>query len=469
MRPKLRFRLFITLCAPSILIGIGWVSEGNTVVNGEKLDSRTNQSTALAPKNQMDIVKDRVLSSDEVKDGFTQFASFLKSRQQSLGSVTAGTTDPDWDVAWYGKGDLHPSDAIVSPCQPDRPRPAAKAKRATNTIKHQSTKDEVSASRHPFKYLELSNLEMPAQLRPELPTLPNPCKGIVVSVLYNETAAKHILSDSDETSLWNGEALKKMLTAGTKAITEFPLGSVIVKELWEPVPDTKSIQVWDPGNSYFQNPTGDMFEGIYKWPTRSQIDVAPKPCDQEAYLFKGDAGVSASQSDNPPLPKSCFISTLVGNQTLYLVGLNIAHKTSKGWYWYAFSWTNNIPAAIFDIYSTSRWYANDPRRGDQPGESVPDWNHYVMNITNRQIEQILGKSSVCFNPYLEGFKGLGILTNCVRCHQFAAYGLSSNSNDAQTSLLGSKSTSPAPDDITRFLGDKLQTDFLWSPVTHLEK
>jgi hypothetical protein len=66
-----------------------------------------------------------------------------------------------------------------------------------------------------------------------------------------------------------------------------------------------------------------------------------------------------------------------------------------------------------------------------------------------------GTPIVCFNPYLEtGLAGIdGVQSNCMTCHQLAAWPNFSTSYQASGLVL--------PDDAAIF-GQSLKLDFLWS-------
>jgi hypothetical protein len=304
------------------------------------------------------------------------------------------------------------------------------------------------------------------------------CKGVVETVLYNQIAANRI---NGNPPLYDNNTFDGISQGKLKCPVKLPPGSVVVKELWEKI-NSNRVVVWDPANlaflkKYITNPV------ITSWTTGVTLGSDPnQPCPAKLPI-PGDQ-TSQGTPGSPqtmPIPRNCFVISRDNNYAL--VGLNIAHKSSDGlWYFYAFAWTNNLPS---DSVCQSPIEGADPAQtrcggmsnAGQPSYLAP-WSHYVMNTTS-QLEQPKAPG-ICFNPYLEGLKRGGAVTNCARCHQFAAYApkLTPQGAMVQTQpvswfttqpTLGNSAVPIQAGQVSLNLKYYVPTDFLWSLVTKWEK
>jgi len=404
--------------------------------------------------------------------GWLQFISFLQQQEQLPVSSPAPDGDPDWAGTWETKKQLQLDKSGDSSC-PDI------VKGVLNDPGHLPASSSALVS---------SSGELPVQLKSMTPApLTDACAGVIQTVLYNEKASRFIAGKTPGHSqnLSDDPILLAMLSS--KTAIGFPSGSVLVKALWEPLqtgailPGT--IRVWDAGASYFLNPNNNGFSNMAigsqnGWPTRVKIDTSSSDsCSSNNYLIKGDVGAPADAPYVPIVPISCFVHTPISSQTYVLIGLNIAHKTDNGWYWVTFAWTNFLPNAKTSVSTPGN--PSDPSVGltnaTRP-QLLSDWNHYVMNMTDTPSDPT-GKK-ICFNPYVEGQRTGGTVSNCVRCHQFATYvdikhppagGPGGQPMKAGQSLkYGSNPTTMSDTFVKQYLSGTLPTDFVWSLVTNVE-
>jgi hypothetical protein len=346
--------------------------------------------------------------------GWWQFASFLKSQSQSGGVIgpagfpTPADFDSDWAGVWMNKSQLNlgtPPCSLGGQAAPER--------------------------------FDRSALEYPVQLRVPIRRNANTpprarnagtCQGIQQLVLYNATAS----NDIKNRRLDLVTTLQALLSSGTSI--RFDDHSIIVKELWEPIaPGQSRISVWQPGNRLFTNPAiDDTYGDITGWPT-IRIDAAAQAA---AYVPTVSASISA------------FAHTAIGGTgaalpAYVLVGVNIAHKVNGTWYWFAFSWA-------------------DAPSGGTTGQAQcsSSWNQYCMNMTSDPAGR-----AICFNPYLEGQQPNGLFSNCVRCHQFAAY--PKQEMEGISTVNGSNRSPVSPAQVRRYMQGAISTDSLWSLISHL--
>jgi len=119
--------------------------------------------------------------------------------------------------------------------------------------------------------------------------------------------------------------------------------------------------------------------------------------------------------------------------------------------------------------------------GKENGRGLPaPWKYYQMNATQtpRMDDAFGGATNVCFNPYLESvLPPAGAVTNCVSCHQYAAYNFSDPSNSkAQNGVgpclggkgIGDSITPPGGCEKIRseYFAGAVRTDFVWSLAGH---
>lgn len=396
----------------------------------------------------------------------TQFTSFLYVQQHpDISPDTDSDIDPDWTqegksangeqrLGWSSKADLNLKPGDDSSC------PVLEAQATTPTNSMQKPQGRTAA-----------RFEIPPQLKSSGNTGPslagtNPdCDGVLQSVRYNGVASAYVLN-------WKLNEIQNMDQMVGKQSIDFPDGSIIYKALWEKVGQSAGQNpVWDPGNTLSTGPInsglGSPSAGNSTWPTA--ITIAPEgDCDSGNYWVQGDFGATQDKPKVARVPISCFWHS---DSNYVLVGVNIAHKSNKVWYWYTFAWTNfNTPPqpgsaavqVLNRLYNFKTW-------------APSGWSHYLMNTTNGASDPI--GTPVVFNPYLEGINANGVISNCIRCHQYAAYVASSQLGSPGAPLNGrpfkigidqAHGRSPKAvlgETVSNDLKGTLSTDFLWSLVS----
>ena len=253
------------------------------------------------------------------------------------------------------------------------------------------------------------------------------------SVLFNEQAACSI----QRLNLSQSGSLTERLANAQRAhqdqtLPEMDYGSVIIKTIWEcafkgNASITRAISVAKEGlvdNSKVIDPGNNSLFALGSWGPDYSTTI------NTAYDEKA---CTVALSDGS-LPKSCFTMVdlatdkdslrkqiagaqvanpaVLGNLPDYavLVGVNMMEleKQFPNWLWASFWWTKEI---------------------NQDFKGLPQWQHFSAcaistprSVRPRDNFPVEFDSSVCFNPYLEGVRSTnGIVSNCLSCHQFAAY------------------------------------------------
>jgi hypothetical protein len=179
-------------------------------------------------------------------------------------------------------------------------------------------------------------------------------------------------------------------------------------------------------------------------PTPCTCNGAPRECEvvplKRFYAFALTADEIADMSSD----SSIAGTSLDPGDYAVLVAMHVTSKETPRWTWQTFWWTpapDASPDGDFRIPAVKREFRN-----------------YAMCTAwsmNGPPESETGTPDVCFNPYLEtGLPGLdGIQSNCMTCHQLAAWPNFSTNYQANGFV--------SPDDPAIFTGN-LKLDFLWS-------
>jgi hypothetical protein len=202
-----------------------------------------------------------------------------------------------------------------------------------------------------------------------------------------------------------------------------------------PTPDTwtQCVAVAPPGVAAPSSPTSCTCNGIANYP----CEVVPL---KRFYSFALTAAEIADLSSASSLAGV----TLDTGDFAVLVAMHVTSKETPRWTWQTFWWTPDPEAS--------------PGGDDRIPAVKREFRNYAMCTAwsmNGPPESTTGTPDVCFNPYLEtGLTGLdGTQSNCMTCHQLAAWPNFSTSYQANGFV--------SPDDPSIF-GDDLKLDFLWS-------
>ncbi|HUO28378.1 MAG TPA: hypothetical protein VMU80_04105 [Bryobacteraceae bacterium] len=375
---------------------------------------------------------------DSAEYGWLQFASYLENQHLSLGSQSPPPPDPDWTVVdqsgsgWQTKSGLGLGSEFA-PCL------GLENVAAMAAVVRKSASRSLIWGEVPFRQFA-KGLESPPELANIKAATPMPsCTGVLQRVLYNSVASATITN----LSLNSQQTLRTMLAGGQQI--QFPNHSVIVKEIWEQVQKDETIIDWEPDNSELTaHETNESYSLMEGWGTSLTVD----PSNQ-----------SMRTSASSHVPVSAFVhrtfTDAANAPNFVLVGLNIAHKINGHWYWFTFAWKNMGAAS-----------GSCSNEGQDLGMSLcgkpaylDAWNDYLMNRTDALSDPT--GTSTCLNPYLEGQGPKGLVSNCIRCHQFAAYGW--RQTDPGFSVAYGASPTPfSQADVQKFMQGALSTDFLWS-------
>ncbi len=299
------------------------------------------------------------------------------------------------------------------------------------------------------------------------------------SVLYNKEAANRI----QDSCLYprTADTDKKVskpcprLPAAPGKVPDFSRGSVVLKTVWESVvvgPDsTGKLTTWKPDVWSRIQKAGDSDLNRFKVST-VKIDTASRlPCQDRDY------------GDNELVPLSCFyafqltqedIDTLVkappdfaairdsgviaGNYVV-LVAMHVTTKEIPEWVWATFWWDNHG--------------ASDSFTAGRPASIQPKWRHFLMDTTLSGMTPTEndGGPKICFNPYLETGITNGAISNCLQCHDKAAYGPKPEIDPYDLGILGRDGKTLASGttyDDSKYFSNRVRTDFLWSVADALD-
>jgi len=306
---------------------------------------------------------------------------------------------------------------------------------------------------------------------------------LFVDVRFNEEAAKHIA----EEKLADSTMLEAMRTNHRGKIPPFSPESIAVKAVWWPVQGigVTAVPVWDgvavapiesgvtPDQS--ADPYGNDFS---RWNRLLAIDPALQSvgCGTMAYVKEPSWRTLNIPHDRPTrivpavslaqfyhrtlsdeevkgIPhggqldlafNSMFGRSAQAGDELALVGLHVAAKRLDDWIWMTFWW--------HDRADTGEFAAN------RPAEIQGPWRNYLMDVTfsGKTPLDSDGHAKPVFNPWLEGALSYGLRSNCLVCHQRAAWG------GVPSGREGMNVTFDVLSETADYFKDRLQLDYMWS-------
>ena len=317
-------------------------------------------------------------------------------------------------------------------------------------------------------YSKRQTLDMESPAFPALPFSLEPAQQLVsfrdgipnspplVSVLFNRAAFEFIRFQR----LHDKNNLKEMWNQQMMDVPEFPLDSVVIKAVWWPIRKNGRtvLPVWTgegtrpidcgvsgdmhpchQGNDYSTwpqlvaiEPGGDHrpsygtteidyydvstnVQTPSTAPTRRYSNVQVVSLDRFYYVPLSASDVSAygaRLSNFANLMHQIYDVRITTEnleeylQGMILVGMHVATKELKDWFWCTFWW---------HVDPGSGPYAAD--RSDQV-RGV--WRHFRMDVVTDREAPDRGPM-VAYNPWLEGAFANGLISNCKMCHQRAAF------------------------------------------------
>ena len=296
----------------------------------------------------------------------------------------------------------------------------------------------------------------------------------VASVLYNPSAAQHILGEQ----LYKKKTLddirdERRLHRSPEdewEIAPFPRDSIVIKTAWQVVDVVNHdyrVYIWDPKVLKDRRAAGnyDALSFTSSWGNFVTIDLTPgRLCSSDSYPDRSSVPIDCfyhfkikDERDVAAFPAS--VGQIVGpsgraiqpENYLVLVAMHVTTREIPNWVWATFWWSNQ---------------AREPGYGDgRPPEITGKWRHFLMDTTLSGVtprDSLDQGNKICFNPYLEEIFENGIASNCIQCHQRAVYppkpggyNLGLLGRDGETPARGAK---PNP----TYFSDAIKLDFIWS-------
>jgi hypothetical protein len=238
-----------------------------------------------------------------------------------------------------------------------------------------------------------------------------------------EVRSKQYYQKSHLTQLNN--AFPSDTPIANRHISDFPRPSMSLKTVWWIVKKTglTAIPVWDPD----QNPRQPQGNAYTTWkrvvavdPSRTQI-----PAGETASVnFLGTA-----RPGSHVVPLNSFYSFQISQNEINAVKASSAPNASDavvGDYAVLIAihyTTKEIPDWVWSTF----WWHDKPNDGpfaaNRPAQVAGVWRNYLMCTTfsTETPKQTDGSPNVCFNPWLEARFIDGVLSNCMSCHQKAAW------------------------------------------------
>jgi hypothetical protein len=292
------------------------------------------------------------------------------------------------------------------------------------------------------------------------------------SVLFDPSATASIQSANlgDAKSL---NAIISQLNGVSGADRHLPEGTFIagseaIKLIWEIIPVSKPVYVYDPDN--IQDEGGKLFP-VAGWKTKYLINPNTKlGCDP---VLPGDNSTGKTEtvsincfywfqiSANDPCdelrPEVSMAWCQLGMKNevfnVVLVGFHVMKLLPEyhDWIWMTYYWDRKTNEA--ENTGAVKWKA--------------PWNRYHVETTTAIRENATGDHQTCFSPYLEGTKENGTKANCLSCHSFSAYE-PNVSKVEDGSAYGQKypyDLQLRAQDEKTFFAASVQTGFVWSIST----
>lgn len=248
----------------------------------------------------------------------------------------------------------------------------------------------------------------------EAETLP-----VMFTVTFDPTAAAHI----------RRYHLASRASFTTRAIPGFPRSAIALKLVWYPLHRDRptTLPIWD-GTPARPDALGNPDR---TWPR--QITIDPRT-DLDRFLHR-----PLTPADLPSARRVAHDPTLAAGDPVILLGMHVTTKEIPDWVWATY-WWHDDPDALLGA--------------DRPATITGAARHYVMDVAYSASTPLADDHGphACMNPWLEARFPSGLHSNCLTCHQRAAFGAGDYLPVTRALL---RPTDP-------YFSNKTTTDFLWS-------
>lgn len=278
-------------------------------------------------------------------------------------------------------------------------------------------------------------------------------------VLFNQETRQHIRSNQYNLSGHLDQlnnAFSPTTPIADRHIADFPPGAMSLKTVWWVVKKTglTAMPVWDAaanpqlpqGNDYptwtrvvavdpsrATIPLGETADVTLLGKTFKGSRLAPLASLYSFQITQNE--IDAVRNSSAPNARTAQIGDYAA-----MVAMHYTTKEIPQWVWSTFWWHDK---------------PNDgPFAQDRPAAVAGVWSNYLMYTTFSMDtpKGADGGPNVCFNPWLEARFPDGVLSNCMSCHQKAAW-------PAQNFLPVTRGALK-PDD--PLFSNRMKLDFLWS-------
>jgi hypothetical protein len=250
----------------------------------------------------------------------------------------------------------------------------------------------------------------------EAETLP-----VMFTVAFDPTAAAHIRR--------HHLAARTALTT-LRAVPDFPRSAIALKLVWYPLHRDRpaTLPIWD-GTPVRPDALGNPDR---TWPRTITID--PRT-ELDRFLHR-----TLAPADLPSARRVAHDPTLTAGDPVILLGMHVTTKEIPDWVWATYWWHDRPD--------------DGPLGADRPAAVPGAARHYLMDVAYSAATPLADDHGphACMNPWLEARFPSGLHSNCLTCHQRAAFGAGDYLPVTRALL------SPADP----YFAGKTTTDFLWS-------
>jgi hypothetical protein len=285
-----------------------------------------------------------------------------------------------------------------------------------------------------------------------LNTVLAPGRSTLAGVMFNRPAQHHIsINDLDDPP-----TMIRLVQTGALSVPEFPRDAVALKTVWHHIAkgnhDSRTLHVWDPPSPEvsgcpYPSPDGDgprplMLDERLHGKCSTNGDY---PGWMHSVTIDMEGGARSRKCNLPPTTSGplaghvsigCFhflkVDKSVAKQLdpkhtqgilpgdyFVLTAMHIATREIKNWTWSTF-WWHDHPAQCGSprsIKGSCEFAAGRPESVSGP------WRNYLMDTTLGETmpKGITNHNHATFNPLLEAHFENGVFSNCMTCHEMAAY------------------------------------------------